>query len=399
LNKEKRQTLLAPYDVDVDRGFLPAQDPLVAVPAVLQGWCQIAEQLPKLLVAGQVKQFVQALPLLSTDGLKTTAEWERAMLAFSFIGHAYVWGEKEPPQSLPASLAVLWYAAAKKVGRPPVLSYASYMLHNWRRLKPELAINLSNTCLVQNFLAGVDEEWFILVHLEIEAQAGPALASILPAQQAVAEKNEKVLEEELKIMEKALAAMYASLLRMREKCDPYIYYNRVRPYIHGWRDHPVFKEGLIYTDVTDYNGKPKSFRGETGAQSSIIPSIDAALGVVHKDDYMRHYLNEMRDYMPPKHRAFIETIEKGPSVREFVIEKLPKNKALGDVYDQCVHWMELFRTKHLEYANDYIFKQHQSSQSNPHEVGTGGTPFMPYLQKHRDETAAHMLTKEAAEQD
>lgn len=399
MNKEKRQTLLAPYDVDVDRGFLPAQDPLVAVPAVLQGWCQIAEQLPKLLVAGQVKQFVQALPLLSTDGLKTTAEWERAMLAFSFIGHAYVWGEKEPPQSLPASLAVLWYAAAKKVGRPPVLSYASYMLHNWRRLKPELAINLSNTCLVQNFLAGVDEEWFILVHLEIEAQAGPALASILPAQQAVAEKNEKVLEEELKIMEKALAAMYASLLRMREKCDPYIYYNRVRPYIHGWRDHPVFKEGLIYTDVTDYNGKPKSFRGETGAQSSIIPSIDAALGVVHKDDYMRHYLNEMRDYMPPKHRAFIETIEKGPSVREFVIEKLPKNKALGDVYDQCVHWMELFRTKHLEYANDYIFKQHQSSQSNPHEVGTGGTPFMPYLQKHRDETAAHMLTKEAAEQD
>jgi len=399
LNKEKRKTLLAPYDVDVDRGFLPMQDPLVAVPAVLQGWCQIAEQLPKLLVAGQVKQFVQAMPLLSTDGLKTTAEWERAMLAFSFIGHAYVWGEKEPPQSLPASLAVPWYAVAKKVGRPPVLSYASYMLHNWRRLKPELAINLSNTCLVQNFLAGVDEEWFILVHLEIEAQAGSALASILPAQQAVAEKNEKMLEEELRLMEKALTAMYASLLRMREKCDPYIYYNRVRPYIHGWRDHPVFKEGLIYTDVTDYNGKPKSFRGETGAQSSIIPSIDAALGVVHKDDYMRHYLNEMRDYMPPKHRAFIETIEKGPAIREFVIEKMPKNKALRDVYDQCVHWMELFRTKHLEYANDYIFKQHQSSQSNPHEVGTGGTPFMPYLQKHRDETAAHILTKEAAEQD
>ncbi len=399
MNKEKRKTLLAPYDVDVDRGFLPMQDPLVAVPAVLQGWCQIAEQLPKLLVAGQVKQFVQAMPLLSTDGLKTTAEWERAMLAFSFIGHAYVWGEKEPPQSLPASLAVPWYAVAKKVGRPPVLSYASYMLHNWRRLKPELAINLSNTCLVQNFLAGVDEEWFILVHLEIEAQAGSALASILPAQQAVAEKNEKMLEEELRLMEKALTAMYASLLRMREKCDPYIYYNRVRPYIHGWRDHPVFKEGLIYTDVTDYNGKPKSFRGETGAQSSIIPSIDAALGVVHKDDYMRHYLNEMRDYMPPKHRAFIETIEKGPAIREFVIEKMPKNKALRDVYDQCVHWMELFRTKHLEYANDYIFKQHQSSQSNPHEVGTGGTPFMPYLQKHRDETAAHILTKEAAEQD
>jgi hypothetical protein len=24
-------------------------------------------------------------------------------------------------------------------------------------------------------------------------------------------------------------------------------------------------------------------------------------------------------------------------------------------------------------------------------VGTGGTPFMPYLRKHRDETAAHVI--------
>jgi indoleamine 2,3-dioxygenase len=182
---------------------------------------------------------------------------------------------------------------------------------------------------------------------------------------------------------------------MPEKCDPYIYYHRVRPYIHGWRDHPMFTEGLIYADVSDYNDKPQSFRGETGAQSSIIPSLDAALGVVHENDYMRHYLNEMRDYMPPKHRAFIEAIEKGPSIREFVINKMATNKSLEDIYNQCIHWMELFRTKHLEYANNYIFKQHESSHTNPHAVGTGGTPFMPYLQKHRDETAAHILPTES----
>jgi len=265
------------------------------------------------------------------------------------------------------------------------------MLHNWRRIKADQPINLGNTCLVQNFLAGLDEEWFILVHLEIEAQAGPALAAILPGQQAVEEKNEKLLEEELKIIEKSLSGMYASLLRMTEKCDPYIYYNRVRPYIHGWRDHPVLAEGLLYTNVDDYKGKPQRFRGETGAQSSIIPSLDAALGVVHENDYMRHYLNEMRDYMPPKHRAFIEAIEKGPSIREFVIEKMETNKGLEDIYNKCIHWMELFRTKHLEYANNYIFKQHENSSTNPHAVGTGGTPFMPYLQKHRDETAEQTL--------
>ncbi len=391
LSKEKRQALLASYDVDCERGFLPSQDPMISVPACLGAWREIAEELPKLLVASQVKQFVNAMPVVNIDGLKTNAELERAMLAFSFIGHAYVWGEKDPPQSLPASLAAPWYAVTTKLGRPPVLSYASYMLHNWRRTKKDGPIALGNTCLIQNFLGGMDEEWFILIHLDIEAQAGPALASIFPAQKAVELKDAKLLEEELKIIEKALSGMYASLLRMTERCDPYIYYHRVRPYIHGWRDHPVFAEGLIYMGVDDYQGTPQRFRGETGAQSSIIPSLDAALGVVHKDDFMKHYLNEMRDYMPPKHKAFIKAIEKGSSIREFVIEKMANNKSLEDIYNKCIHRVELFRSKHLEYANNYIFKQHQLSSTNPHAVGTGGTPFMPYLQKHRDETAEHIL--------
>ena len=109
---------------------------------------------------------------------------------------------------------------------------------------------------------------------------------------------------------------------------------------------------------------------------------------------MRHYLNEMRDYMPPKHRAFIEAVEGGPSVREFITEYGAQGKSLVKVYDQCVHWIELFRTKHLEYAKDYIFKQHQQSATNPYAVGTGGTPFVPYLEKHRDETAEHILSKD-----
>lgn len=29
------------------------------------------------------------------------------------------------------------------------------------------------------------------------------------------------------------------------------------------------------------------------------------------------FLNRMRYYMPPKHRAFIEAVEQGPSIRNF----------------------------------------------------------------------------------
>jgi indoleamine 2,3-dioxygenase len=391
---KRAQKKLTAYDVSFERGFLPASDPLEAVPKLLLGWQKIAAELPKLLVSQRLRQAIEAMPIVNAEGLEDSAELERAMLAFSFIAHAYIWGGGPVPQSLPASLAKPWYQISSKLGRPPVLSYPSYALHNWRRIDPQAPIELGNICLVQNFLGGLDEEWFILVHVEIEAKAGPVLTSLVVAQEAVSNQDATTLALELLSVAQNLGRIYATLLRMPENCDPYIYYNRVRPYIHGWKDQPIFPQGLTYTDVAEYEGKPQRFRGETGAQSSLIPSLDAALGIEHQNDFMRHYLNEMRDYMPAKHRRFIEDLEAGSSIRQFVTEHMKSNKDLADNYDKCVHWVEQFRNKHLEYATNYIFKQHELHASNPATVGTGGTPFIPYLEKHRDETANAKLSKD-----
>ena len=43
--------------------------------------------------------------------------------------------------------------------------------------------------------------------------------------------------------------------KMPEKCDPYIYYHRVRPYIFGTKDNPDLKKGLIYEN--QYNNEPQ----------------------------------------------------------------------------------------------------------------------------------------------
>ena len=37
-------------------------------------------------------------------------------------------------------------------------------------------------------------------------------------------------------------AINAIFDRMPERCDPYVYFERVRPYIHGWRDNPALPE-------------------------------------------------------------------------------------------------------------------------------------------------------------
>jgi indoleamine 2,3-dioxygenase len=379
------------FEVDRERGFLPAMDPLEQLPPSFEPWEGIARMLPKLLAAGKLRATVKNMPHLRTEALTDRGELERTLLLLSYFGHAYVWGEPEPPSRLPEPLAVPWYEVSQKIGRPPVLSYASYALHNWRRLDPDGPIALGNLALLQNFLGGLDEEWFILVHVDIEAKAAPALTAIVQAQKALVQDRKSEVERCLLAIAASMERIYETLSRMPEGCDPYIYFHRVRPYIHGWKDHPVLRDGLIYEGVSAHRGKPQQFRGETGAQSSIIPSLDAALGISHGDDPLKPYLLEMRAYMPPRHRAFVETLEQGPSIRAYVQKNQEARSSITEAYNRCVLWVERFRTKHLEYAGRYIHKQSLANPKNPNETGTGGTPFLPYLKKHRDETAQHQI--------
>ncbi len=380
------------FEVDPERGFLPAEDPLECLPAEFAPWEETAHDLPKLLVTGGIRRVLEGLPVLDPLKLSEEIQNRSAMLLLSFLGHAYIWGEPQTANRIPPSIAVPWYQVSQRLGRPPVLSYASYALDNWRRLDPKGSTALGNIVLLQNFLGGLDEEWFILVHVEIEAKAGPALAAIVQGQKAVEQDRPRDIAGHLATVASGLKNMQQTLLRMTEHCDPYIYYNRVRPYIHGWKDHPALPEGVVYNGVDAFGEKPQKFRGETGAQSSIIPSLDAALGIVYKEDALRPYLMEMREYMPPKHRRFVEAIEKWPSIRLYVLEHRKSQPSLCEQYNACIEWLETFRSTHLEFAQRYVQKQSQRGPHNPVEVGTGGTPFIPYLKKHRDQTAKHRIT-------
>jgi indoleamine 2,3-dioxygenase len=381
---------LQEFRIDPERGFLPSSDPLQELPNPLGRWEELARDMPKLLAAGKLRSYLDQLPLLDTSPLQGEAEYERAMLILSYFGHGYVWGGMQARDRIPAGVAVPWYQVSEKLGRPPILSYASYALHNWRRVEASGPIAIGNLSLLQNFLAGIDEEWFILVHVDIEAKAAPVLAAIVQAQAAVQADQARAVAAQLGAIAHALESIHETFSRMPENCDPYIYYHRVRPYIHGWKDHPALLNGVVYEGVDTYGGQPQKFRGETGAQSSIVPSLDAALGVTHRADPLRPYLLEMRTYMPPAHRHFIKAVEDGPRIRAYVIENR-QDATLRNAYNQCLRLLERFRSQHLEYAANYIQKQSLTSPYNPTERGTGGTPFLPYLKKHRDETAEHLI--------
>jgi len=378
-------TSIAAFEISSERGFLPLQDPLKRLPKAFDAWESVALGLPKLLVSDRVHRTISELPPFPIEAIKDDRERERAMLLLSYLGHAYVWGGPRAETTLPARLALPWHQIAESLGRPPVLSYSSYALHNFFRFDASREIECGNLGLIQNFLGGIDEEWFILIHVEIERKAAPALAVLHGCLDAAEARDAERLEILLSQVASSLNAMYATLRRMPEHCEPFIYYHRVRPYIHGWKDHPDIPDGVIYEGVKTYGGRPQQFRGETGAQSAIVPALDAMLGVRHKADMLSSYLQEMRTYMPPAHRAFIESLENRTPVRPFV--QRAARRSLTAAFNACVEALEAFRSLHLEYAAAYIFRQAQTDAKNPHAVGTGGTPFMEYLKKHRDETA------------
>ena len=112
------------------------QDPIRSLSSANGAWDEMARNLPKYLMATNFRKRVAELPPFDLGALKSEGEIRRAMLALSYIGMAYQWSEEEAAHVIPSMLAKPWYEVGKLVGRPPILSYASYSIDNWYRLSP-----------------------------------------------------------------------------------------------------------------------------------------------------------------------------------------------------------------------------------------------------------------------
>lgn len=383
---------LADYDMSPERGFLcrhNASD--VVLSGDLKRIADVAMQLPDWLPTGRIRQLLRdRLPFLDLP-LKTMsdAEARMCMVHYSFMVQAYVWGEPKAPETLPRNLAVPMAALADHLGQQPLLPYSGYVLDNWGLIDRDRAIDLDNIFMIQNFLNGQDENWFVLVHVAIEAAAGAALARFGAIVDASAAGDVATTRAHLEEVAATWARINAIFDRMPERCDPYVYFERVRPYIHGWKDNPAMPNGIIYEGVARYGSEGQAFRGQTGSQSSIVPAMDALMGVGHAADPLREYLDQLHIYRPPAHRRFIDDTRAASQLRGFVEQS--GDHGLIQAYNAIIQAMADFRTRHLEYAASYINKQNKAASGNDTDVGTGGTPFMRYLKKHRDETSARLI--------
>jgi indoleamine 2,3-dioxygenase len=372
------------YGLSPQHGFLsPREIDTIALPSDLDAAVEAAAMLPDYVASGRVRHWLAQLPPIDIASFAAQADEAAvgvALLRYGFLAQAWVWGEPTPVDTLPANLAVPLVTLADRLGLKPIMTYQHYVLDNWFRLDKAGPIALGNLAIDQHFAGGRDESGFILVHVAIEAIAGAAIAIAVDLVNAADRDDDAQVEQLLGRLESALAAINAGLDPMATACDPHVYFHRVRPYMFGWPG-----AGLIYEGVAAFGGKPVALRGQTGSQSSIVPAIDAALGVPHGASALSAFLDEIHGYRPPRHRAFIDDLRTS-RVRDVA----GRRPALRDAYNGCLSQLAQFRTAHLRLAAIYISAQAATAGIDG-ETGTGGTPFLTYLARHRDDSRAAFL--------
>jgi indoleamine 2,3-dioxygenase len=349
------------------RGFLPESDPLTAfdpdsefAPLDILG-----RDLPSLLQESGFRQWARGLQIPTLPDIPVPLPILRLYyIRLGFLASAYVNQVGEEPVSvLPGSIAVPLRSVCARLHRPPILSYDGYALANWKRFDTSGPIALGNIDTIQNFVHLYDEHWFILVHVEIEARAATLLRSIDRVERALPHGDRSEIDAALAEIAQAVWGQVEVLRRIPEKMDPALYYKTFRPYIR-------FFEGVVYEGVEE---APMDFRGETGAQSSIVPTLVAFLKIPHHPTMLTNHLLDMRRFMPPEHRALIERVEAMPDIRPW---------AGKEVFNEILEALATFRETHLGFAERYIAQWEHDPR------GTGGTPYLQWLGQLIDETRA-----------
>jgi len=359
--------------VFTSRGFLPAADPARSFPPAseLSMLDELGRDLPSLLEDAGFRTFARGLRLpewcTGRPTEETLPELRLYYLRVGFLASAYVNQVSQPRANLlPSNIAVPLCQACRLLGRPPILSYDGYALYNWKRFDPAQPIALGNVDTLQNFVHLYDEHWFILVHVEIEAIAARILAAIDRTARALKIRDAEAVNGDLRSIASAIQDQVAVLRRIPEKMDPALYHRTFRPYIR-------FFENVVYEGVADV---PMNFRGETGAQSSIVPALIAFMKIPHRQSVLTSHLAEMRRFMPSEHRELIAEIEALQPVRDM---------AEPDAFNDVLEAMATFRETHYKCAQEYINRWVDDPR------GTGGTPYMAWLKQLIEETRAYKL--------
>lgn len=405
------------------RGFLPQQSPYCLAQSEMAGLNSLLDSMPVikkdgtpgLLAKNEFRQAALELPdhsavfqswaaALTTD-ISPEQKTQHAMdLAVAFRDYQYLkmGALFEPVQSgslqastvLPSNIANPLVFLASIFDQKPWLEYASgYVLMN-SVFTDE--ISADKVQLIRQWHGGPDEFYFQTVHSIIEWETPALFKAIDQLIRGVELDDAQMVVSAMEQGIKTSELMLKGLKQMTRLSRPAYYAADVRPQIQGLKGNcgegKLFPaQGVCFDSrffVDEQSKMLSEIRGQTGAQSSIIPLLDNILGITDfyakGDNPLTAMLREFRAYRPKPHTALLARVEQEQqrlSIRQYLKERQPLLLA---------RWTGVvcqFREFHFYLAMAYIVKPGKAQpKAQSRAIGTGGSPTPKYLPQHVNES-------------
>ncbi|KAL0064419.1 hypothetical protein AAF712_008583 [Marasmius tenuissimus] len=387
---------LPSFMVSTSRGFLPRQDPVVELPPEFAPLESLLQRMPVKTLSGEPGLLAQnkfgetvlkELPDLSEE-IEKYREDQPLMNAlyrdYSFLASAYLLepchgrfmkgeGYGLGRQSLPRCISLPIVKVAEIAGFKPFMEYAgSYALFNYRLEEQEKGLEYDNLRLIRAFELGQDptssEAGFVLVHIAMVKESGPLVKGATEVLEACGSRDRGSFDDGLRTVVGALTKINGVMNTMWGRSKP-ASYTTFRTFIFGITSQSMFPKGVVYEGVSE---EPMSFRGESGANDSMIPLCDNLLQISMPHTPLTEILKDFRQYRPGNHREFLEAVKEysdASGVREFALAH-PDTAAL---YLQALDQVRDFRWRHWCFTREYILKY------TTHPTATGGSPIVTWL--------------------
>ena len=238
--------------------------------------------------------------------------------------------------------------------------------------------------LLMPFVGSEDESGFVLVHVAMVAHT-PRLVQSVRRILAGGDVSEGGFRACFKGINETMQHIDDTMERMWKASSPRAY-DRFRTFIMGIKGQPMFPNGLTYEGCDEEEddgkgeqdtnacivGRRRFYRGESGANDSIIPTLDNLLQLTERmpRNELTRILRDFRSYRPLRHAQFVNYVEeraKGIGVRERALRECRAE------YVRVMDYVRAFRTRHWGFVKRYIL------ENSTHPVATGGSPILTYL--------------------
>jgi hypothetical protein len=332
--------------------------------------------------------------------------------------------EMKPPQSIhiDASLSLPLLLLSKNLSREPLIGYPAMVLDNcvrdeafppftregWKVLRTITSPRLHP----EDYKA---ETGFYAAHCAVEYAFAPVLAT-LHSLTTLSSSIRNGHDDAPEALASAVSLLHtiAFQLRhvvpvfktMRTFIHPTSFFNGVR---HFLKCGNTLQNGIVFEghaasdpitiDLPDMvrtvvPNVPVFIRGPSGAMTSTLPFVDAALGIttaMDADRDLAHTMADFRRFQPREHAAHTDNVARGNAIRTFVLSAnallasssdsrpYALHAQLVDAYDDAITAVAEVRGAHVDHIMTYIVQYAANASSIRGVSGTGGTPIAAYL--------------------